>query len=177
MTLKKLEKQEDGNLICPTCGRTLDFVDGGAVRVVDGHLDMENIKPKYECDTCGVYYREVLQSGYYDAFPLAKADSAPVLSEHDSAPVKKPVKKKKHHLLKKIRSTGELLPVTLQRDRDGHCPCPRCGALMDYVEGQPVRLIDGKPDMENVLDHFICGQCHSVYRRIVNTDYFQWTEK
>ena len=34
-----------------------------------------------------------------------------------------------------------------------------------------------KERMENVLDHFRCGRCGSVYRRIVNTDYFQWTEK
>lgn len=264
MTLRKLEKQSDGSLICPVCGRTLMFVDGGAVRVVDGQLDMENIKPKYECHACGVYYREVLQSGYYDVFSLDTADRSPLLAgeaaaaakaaeemkldpaaplplpeeadghrrcprcrrplrtveggavrvvdgrvdmenvkpkyecdrcgvfyreilnsgyyhahpqtEEDRLPAKKPVKKKAA-VRKKIRSTGELPPLPLKRDKDGRCACPRCGEMMTYVEGQPVHLVNGKPDMEDVLDHFSCTNCHSVYRRIVNTEYFQWNEK
>ena len=52
----------------------LGFVEGGAVRVVDGKVDMENVKPKYECDTCGVFYREVLMSGFYVPFPQEDDD-------------------------------------------------------------------------------------------------------
>ena len=48
---------------------------------------------------------------------------------------------------------------------------------MDFVEGGPVRVVDGKVDMDNVWDHFRCDHCSSVYRRIATTDYFQWSEK
>ena len=150
MTVKKLEQGTGGIYLCPACGRGLRCVEGGAVRVVDGRVDMENTKPRYECDSCGVFYRELLSSGYFDVFPLEK---------------------------KKIRATGELQPVKLQKDAQGHAECPRCGGRMEFVEGQPVHLVDGKPDMENVLGHFICRECNSVYRRIVKTDYFQWYEK
>jgi hypothetical protein len=49
--------------------------------------------------------------------------------------------------------------------------------MMKYVEGGAVTLVDGKPNMDDVLDRFACDSCGSVYRRIVNTDYFQWFEK
>lgn len=150
MTVRKLGQGDDGVYLCPACGGKLRCVEGGAVRVVNGRADMENTKPRYECDNCGIFYRELLSSGYFDAFPLKR---------------------------KKIRPTGELQPVKLQKDAQGHAECPRCGGCMDFVEGQPVQLVNGKPDMENVLDHFICRECNSVYRRIVKTDYFQWHEK
>lgn len=111
---------------------------------------MENTKDRYECAACGVFYRELLSSGYFDEFSLDK---------------------------KPIRSTGELQPMKILRDANGYAECPRCGSRMDFVEGQPVRIVDGKPDMDNVLDHFVCRECNSVYRRIVNTEYFQWFEK
>ena len=154
MTVKKLERERNGDYICPVCGSTLRRVAGGPVRVVDGRVDMENTKSRYECDSCGIFYRELLSSGYFDTFPLEKKNKT-----------------------KKLRSTGELQPVKLKKDAHGQADCPRCGEKMEFVEGQPVRLVNGKPDMENVLDHFVCKSCHSVYRRIVNTDYFQWTEK
>ncbi|MBR3458982.1 MAG: hypothetical protein IKH16_12650, partial [Selenomonadaceae bacterium] len=78
---------------------------------------------------------------------------------------------------KKLVRTGDIPPMELKREADGKCTCPRCGERMDFVEGQPVRIVDGKPDMENVKDHFECRSCNSVYRRIASTNYFQWTEK
>ena len=70
-----------------------------------------------------------------------------------------------------------LQPMVLKRDRNNQCVCPRCGEMMDFVEGQAVRLVDGVPDMENVKDHFHCKHCNSTFRRLVATDYFQWSEK
>ena len=144
------------------CGKRFRFVEGGAVRVVNGEVDMENIKPKYECDTCGVFYREVLTSGFYLPYPQEEEDK--LKANEEPAP-------------SKVLSTGDLAPMILKRNENNQCQCPRCGAMMDYVEGQAVHLVDGKPDMENVWDHFHCGSCHSVFRRIVNTDYFQFAEK
>ena len=157
-----LPKEPKGNETCPVCGKRFRFVEGGAVRVVNGEVDMENIKPKYECDTCGVFYREVLTSGFYLPYPQEEEDK--FKANEEPAP-------------SKVLSTGDLAPMILKRNENNQCQCPRCGAMMDYVEGQAVHLVDGKPDMENVWDHFHCGNCHSVFRRIVNTDYFQFAEK
>lgn len=157
-----LPKEPKGNETCPVCGKRFRFVEGGAVRVVNGKLDMENIKPKYECDTCGVFYREVLTSGFYLPYPQEEEDK---LSQNEEPEPQK------------VLSTGDLAPMLLKRDENNQCQCPRCGAMMDYVEGQAVRLVDGKPDMDDVWDHFRCKKCHSVFRRIVNTDYFQFSEK
>lgn len=153
-----LKKQSDGTSICPNCRQPLRFVEGGAVRVVDGKVDMDNIKPKYECDNCNVFYREVLNSGFYHAYPLVEG-------------------KKSKKSGKKIMATGDLPPLMLRKDANGKCECPRCGELMDFVEGGAVTIVDGKPDMENVKAHFVCDNCHSVYRKIVNTDFYQWAEK
>ncbi len=157
-----LPKEPKGNETCPVCGKRFRFVEGGAVRVVNGEVDLENVKPKYECDTCGVFYREVLTSGFYLPYPQQDEDKLKPQEEPEPS---------------KVLSTGDLAPMMLKRDANNQCQCPRCGAMMDYVEGQAVRLVDGKPDMENVWDHFHCESCHSVFRRIVNTDFFQFSEK
>ena len=157
-----LPKEPKGNETCPTCGNRFRFVEGGAVRVVDGKLDMENIKPKYECDTCGVFYREVLTSGFYLPYPQQEEDKPPA---------------KKKRAKPKVLSTGDLTPMMLKRDKNGQCRCPRCGEMMDYIEGGAVHLEDGKAVMEDVWDRFHCKSCNSVFRRIVNTDYFQFAEK
>lgn len=156
-----LKRDNRGQCACPLCGENMRFVEGGAVRLVQGHVDMENVKPRFECSHCGVFYREILSSGYFDLFPLENETEDSAQQAGQSA----------------WRSTGELQPMKLKCDENNQCVCPRCGDLMDFVEGEPVHLVNGKPDMENVLDHFRCGRCGSVYRRIVNTDYFQWTEK
>ena len=162
-----LEKDADGKRHCPKCGREFRVVDGGAVRVVNGKVDMENTKPKYECDSCGVFYREVLTSGFYLPYPQEEEDK-PKQSTKAEASGASP---------KKMVATGELSPMQLKRDENGQCKCPRCGEMMKYVEGGAVTLVDGKPNMDDVLDRFACDSCGSVYRRIVNTDYFQWFEK
>ena len=154
MAVTKLQRNENKKFVCPKCGRELGFIEGGAVSVVAGKVDMNSVLPKYPCESCGIYYQELLNSGYYDEFPL-------------------PEKMKP----KKLVRTGDIPPMELKREADGKCTCPRCGERMDFVEGQPVRIVNGKPDMENVKDHFECRFCNSVYRRIASTNYFQWSEK
>ncbi len=157
MTVTKLQLNEQKRFLCPKCGGELAYQAGGAVSVVDGRVDMSTTLPRYICSHCGIYYQELLNSGYYDEFPLPKQPKA-----------ERP---------KKIIATGDIPPTQLRREADGKCECPRCGERMDFVEGQPVRIINGKPDMENVMDHFRCPYCGSVYRRLASTDYFQWSEK
>ena len=155
MTVTKLQLGGNKKYLCPTCGQELGYIEGGAVSVVNGRVDMSTTLPKYPCEKCGVYYQELLGSGYYDVFPLP-------------AELQKPKRK--------VLPTGDLKPTKLKREADGKCPCPRCGDRMDFVEGQPVRLVNGKPDMENVKEHFRCPYCKSIFRRIATTDYFQWSE-
>lgn len=157
MAVTKLELNANKNFVCPSCGDELTYIEGGAVSIVNGKVDMSSTLPKYVCDRCSVYYQELLGSGYYDVFALP-----PELA-----------KKPKRTIL----PTGDLKPAKLKRDADGKCECPRCGDRMDFVEGQPVRIVNGKPDMENVKEHFHCPYCDSVFRRIATTDYFQWSEK
>lgn len=157
MALFQLVKK-NSSLLCPKCQGELHFVDGGAVQIVNGRADMDAARPKYECEACGVYYQEMLGTGYY--------------GEHDLPP--------RTHVAarpKNVKRTGDLEPMVLKKDVNGKAPCPRCGELMDFVEGQPVRIVDGRPDMENVKDHFHCRHCSSTFRRIASTDYFQWSEK
>ena len=156
MSVIKLALNERQRFTCPKCGRELRHVEGGAVSIVNGRVDMSSTLPKYECDHCEVYYQELLGSGYYDEHPLPKK--------------LKPLKRR-------ILATGDIPPTQLRREADGKCACPRCGERMNFVEGQPVRIVNGKPDMDNVMDHFNCPYCHSVYRRIATTDYFQWSER
>lgn len=156
MAIYSLKKNEKNHFICSKCQGELSFIGGGAVQIVNGRADMSAILPKYECHSCGIYFQEVLGTGLF--------------SEHD-------LPRKTHRKKKKVRATGDLPPMKLQRDPNNQCICPRCGELMDYIEGQPVRLINGKPDMDNVKDHFHCPHCESMFRRIATTDYFQWTEK
>ena len=155
MSVMKLTTGTGGAFVCPTCGKDLRYVEGGAVSIVNGKVDMSSTLPKHVCEDCGVYYQELLGSGYYDVYELPPN-------------MRKPKRK--------VLPTGDLKPAVLKREADGKCACPRCGDRMDYIEGQPVRLVNGKPDMENVKEHFHCPYCNSVFRRIASTDYFQWSE-
>lgn len=276
--LKQLEKNENG-FVCPQCHQNLRFVDGGAVRIVDGKLDMDNAKVKYECYTCGVYYREVMNTGYYDVFPLDKQSEGSRLPEEqsqgegqiartkmfcpqcgklmvprfDGEPAADDTGKQdsveaayqcedcdisyqesvvsgtRHTLTwhtgsifgksslqldsakaalssvvsaaeespalaqaggqqappaqtadtgkRELKATGDLPPMELKKDERGRCDCPRCGGSMKYIEGQPVRIVDGKLTFDDVLGHFSCPDCNSVFRRIAGTDFFQYSEK
>lgn len=163
MSICTLTATGTGVRLCPTCGGALNYVEGGVVRLVNGKPDMEAVKPKYECFNCSVFYREVLNTGLFDVFPLEKAPE--------------PEKPKEAPQEKKIVSTGDIQPVMLKADSEGKCKCPRCGEMMHYVDAEAVKIVDGRADLENVRAHFECDSCNSVFRRIVNTDFFQWAEK
>ena len=156
MAVTKLRRNADKKFICPTCGQELRYAEGGAVSVVNGKVDMDAVLPRHICDHCGVFYRELLNSGYYDVYDLPKGE----------------VKEKK-----RVISTGDIPPTQLKREADGKCPCPRCGDRMNFVEAGPVQIVNGKPDFSNTMAHFVCPYCKSVFRKIVGTDYFQWSEK
>jgi len=151
----KMVKNGAGDYVCPVCSGIMRFVEGGTVRVVNGKVDYDNVKPKYECDACEVFYREVLTSGFYLPYPQQEEDKP------------KP---------RRVKATSELVPVQLKRDANNQCTCPRCEGKMDYIEGGAVTIVNGVPNMADVLDHFICKECNSTFRRIVQTDFFQYAE-
>ena len=173
MTVTQLKLSANKKLICPRCNGELRFAEGGAVRIVNGKVDMNATLPRHICDHCGVFYRELLGSGYYDVFDLPKeerqtpkAPSKPKITVAAKTPVQK-----------RVISTGDIPPTILKREADGKCPCPRCGDRMNFIEAGPVQIVNGKPDFSNTMDHFVCPYCRSVFRKIVGTDYFQWSEK
>ncbi len=157
MALTQLQVNSERQYICPTCGKTLRKVEGGALSIVNGKVDMNATLPKHICDDCGVFYREILRTGYFDVFDLPENERQ-----------KKPTR---------VISTGDIPPTILKRESDGKCPCPRCGERMDFVEAGPVQIVNGKPDFSNTMDHFKCPYCKSVFRKIVGTNYFQWYDK
>ena len=174
MTVTQLKLNANKKLICPKCNGELRFAEGGAVRIVNGKVDMDATLPRQICDHCGVFYRELLGSGYYDEYALPKEDR----QVPKAAPSPKPAAQAKPvSRLKRIISTGDIPPTILKREADGKCPCPRCGDRMDFIEAGPVQIVNGKPDFSNTIDHFVCPYCKSVFRKIVGTDYFQWSEK
>ena len=155
MAVTKLQVNANKKYACPTCGSELGYVEGGAVSIVNGRVDMSSTLPKYTCEKCGVYYQELLNSGYYDVFTLPPDMIKPKRT---------------------VLPTGDLKPAKLKRDADGKCTCPRCGDRMDFVESQPVCVVNGRAELEKVREHFHCPYCDSIFRRIANTDYFQWSE-
>ena len=181
MTVTQLKLNANKKLVCPKCSGELRFVEGGAVRIVNGKVDMDATLPKHICDRCGVFYRELLGSGYYDSYPLPKEDRLPQ-SAPSVKPAAAPVKRPPATIVKpapkkRVIATGDIPPTILKREADGKCPCPRCGERMDFIEAGPVQIVNGKPDFSNTIDHFVCPYCKSVFRKIVGTDYFQWSEK
>ena len=126
------------------------------MRVVNGKVDYENVKPRYICRRCETFYRELLSSGLYERFDLEELTLPPER--------------------KKIIGTGDLEPMQLKRDENGNCACPRCGANMRYLEPEAVKIINGRADMRDTVARFACDECSSIYRRIATTDYYQWSE-
>lgn len=156
MDLIKLDANSNKKLICPKCKGELRKVEGGTVQIVNGKVDMDATLPRQICDNCGVFYRELLHSGYYNVFELPENE-----------------RQQKHRVI----STGDIPPQQLKREADGKCPCPRCGERMDFIEAAPVRIIDGKPDFADTMEHFKCPYCKSVFRKIAGTDFYQWNDK
>ena len=150
-----LKKNAKGICSCPVCNGDLTFVDGGQVRVVNGQVDYENVKPRYVCYECKSFYRELLSSGLFEVFDLP------------------PEEQRK---MRAVKKTGDLMPMQLKADTKGICECPRCGADMHFVEAGAVKIVNGRADMSDTVPHFACEECSSVYRRIASTDYYQWSE-
>lgn len=155
MNLFKLESNAKGK-ICPKCNNGLRRVAGEGIKIVNGRVDMDATLPRFICDECGVFYRELANSGYYNIFDLPEDE---------------------RQQKKRVISTADIPPQQLKREADGKAPCPRCGERMDFVEAGPVQIVDGKPDFSNTMDHFVCLYCKSVFRKIAGTDFFQWSEK
>ena len=156
MDLVKLDKNSNNKFICPQCQGELRKVEGGGIAIVDGKVDMEATKPRHICDNCGVFYRELLTSGYYNVFDLPENE---------------------RQQKSKWREVKDIPPQQIKLEADGKATCPRCGGRMDFVEAQPVQIVDGKADFSNTMDHFKCPHCKSVFRKIASTDFYQWTEK
>ena len=172
MTVTQLKLNANKKLICPQCNGELRFSEGGAVKIVNGKVDMDATLPRHICDRCGVFYRELLGSGYYNVFDLPKEERQvpKTTSPKPAAPTIPSIKKR-------VVATVDIPPTILKREADGKCPCPRCGDRMNFIEAGPVQIVNGKPDFSNTIDHFVCPYCRSVFRKIVGTDYFQWSEK
>ena len=153
MTLRKLQRNDD-TFLCPNCGGPLEYSDGGAVAIVNGHLDMENYKPRYNCKKCSVFYREVMSTGYYDVFPLEES----VKSKPKEHIVKPPVPKEG--------------PVSLEKDANGKRHCPKCGREFREVEGGAVRVVNGKVDMENTKPKYQCDSCGVFYREVLTSGFY-----
>ena len=158
MSVIKLQTDANKKLLCPKCGQQLRTVAGGSISVKNGRVDLDATLPRQVCDTCGVFYRELLHSGYYHVYDL-------------------PENERQQKKSAKVIATGDIPPTILKREADGKCPCPRCGERMDFVEAGAVQIVNGKPDFSNTMDHFVCAGCNSVFRKIVGTDYFQWSER
>ena len=156
MNLVKLDKNSNNKFVCPKCKGELRRVEGAGLTIVNGKVDMEATLPRQICDECGIFYRELLNSGYYNVFDLPENERKPK---------------------KRVISTGDIPPQQLKREADGKAPCPRCGERMDFVEAGPVQIVNGKPDFSNTMDHFNCPYCKSVFRKIASTDFYQWSEK
>ena len=156
MDLVKLDKNSNNKFICPQCQGELRKVEGGGIAIVDGKVDMEATKPRHICDNCGVFYRELLTSGYYNVFDLPENE---------------------RQQKSKWREVKDIPPQQIKRGADGKADCPRCGGKMDFVEAQPVQIVDGKADFSNTTDHFKCPTCKAGFRKIASTDFYQWAEK
>lgn len=156
MTLRKLDIGPYGSFICPECDGKLRFVEGGAVAIEGGHLDMENYKPRYICDRCGVFYREVLTTGYYDVFQLDERER--LRPAEESTPAK--------------AGGGAASPVALPRRPGEAVPCPVCGTPFRFVEGGAVRVVDGKVDMENTKPKYECDKCGVFYREVLSSGFY-----
>ena len=144
MAVFQLTKDDNNQCMCPKCKGKLRMVDGKAVQIVNGRADMSSILPKYECDHCGIYFQELLGSGFYSEYDLPQKKTA-----------------------KKMVKTGDLQPMVLKRDRNNQCVCPRCGEMMDFVEGQAVRLVEGVQTLQFDLSPAGCYGLFPVVGKII----------
>ena len=146
MSVSKLAKGNKGVFLCPVCQSDLEFADGGQVQVVDGHVDYDNVKPRYICHKCHSYYRELLNTGFYDVFDL-------------------PAEKKKPAKASPV--------VPLEKNAQGQRSCPVCNHNLVFADGGQVRVVDGHVDYENVKPRYICEECNTFYRELLSSGLYE----
>ena len=89
-------------------------------------MSMENTKPKYECDHCRVFYREMLDTGYYDVFAMPQKEPAP----------------------KTVRSTGDIPPMSFGKSRAKMSGSDKVKVTFKDVAGAD----EAKQELEEVVE-------------------------
>lgn len=169
MTVSKLKKRNSSICVCPECNSDLVCLPGGQIRVVAGKVDYDNIKPKFVCTKCGKFYRELLNTAYFDVFKATEEDISLAKKQNDD--------NNKGNQRKQVKKTGDIAPARLNRDVNNQAECPRCGAKMKYLEPEAAKIVNGRADFSDTVARFRCDECDSLYRQIASTDYYQWSEK
>lgn len=161
MSVTKLESGSDGSLICPECKGELIYKDGGQVRVVNGRVDYENIKPRYVCFKCKKFYREMLHSGFYDVFDLdeeLQKEAQELNKSADSSETPPP---------------AEDHPVVHLTRAGNSFACPNCGKTLRCSEGSAIQVVDGKVDYESIKNRYICDDCKVYYKELLNSGMYE----
>ncbi|WP_297569295.1 hypothetical protein [uncultured Anaerovibrio sp.] len=161
MSVTKLESGASGSLICPECKGELVYKDGGQVRVVNGRVDYENIKPRYVCFSCKKFYREMLHSGFYDVFDLDEEleKEAQELNKKPEPP-------------KKTSAKEDRVVVNLEKSGNSF-KCPGCGKLLRCADGSAIQVVDGRVDYESIKNRYICDDCRYFYRELLNSGMYE----
>ena len=160
MSVTKLESGADGSLICPVCDGTLIYKDGGQVRVVDGRVDYENIKPRYVCFKCRKFYREMLHSGFYDVFDFDEE------LEKEAREMAQPAEKSEP-------AVEEDRPVVNLTRAGNSFSCPTCGKVLVCAEGSAIQVVNGKVDYESIKNRYICDDCGVYYKELLNSGMYE----
>lgn len=140
----KITTNGQGVCACPKCGTGMCFVEREPVKVTNGKLVMEESEAHYLCKACNSIYRQIVSTDYY---------------QWHKGPAKR------------IEDLG---PVKLVKGDEGLCKCPVCAENLNYVAGEPIKIVDGKLNMDDSEGRYQCQKCRATYRRLVNTDYYQW---
>lgn len=74
------------------------------------------------------------------------------------------------------QQTQDLGPVKLTKE-EGVCRCPICAGKLKYIAGEAMKIVDGKLNMGDLQGRYHCIKCRASYRRLVNTDYYQWDKE
>ena len=163
MSVTKLENGANGSLLCPKCKGELVYKDGGQVRVVNGRVDYENVKPRYVCFSCKKFYREMLHSGFYDVFDLDEEleKESQELGEKTVPAASQPTPAQKEHPVVNLTKSGNSFK------------CPGCGKLLRCAEGSAIQVVNGRVDYESIKNRYICDDCRVYYRELRNSGMYE----
>lgn len=146
----QLTPDANGKCKCPKCGAALTYVDSQPVQIVDGKLNMEDTESHYCCASCESIYRRIVGTAYYQWYQWKIKAKA------------------------RQRKVKGIEPTKLSPNADGVRTCPSCGAALTFIESQTIKVVNGKLNTQDTEDHYQCEACNAVYRKIVNTNYYQW---